>query len=104
MSQAESGVQATDQLRRLTQEILDCARKGDWDNAIKIEADRRPLLQVVFAATTPDPKLKPLLEEILAVDQEIVTLTQHRHDELAGQVRQVGRGRTALRAYERNSR
>ena len=101
---SRSNYEAIEQLRRLTQEILDCARKGDWDNAILIEVDRRPLLQAVFGVGTPDIGLKPLLQEILAADREVMTLTQLRHDELAGSVRQVGRGRTALRAYEVNSR
>ncbi|MBI5461129.1 MAG: flagellar protein FliT [Gammaproteobacteria bacterium] len=94
------------QLRRLTRELLDSATAGDWDTAIAIEVDRRPLLSRVFAAGTSDTQdeYRILLNEILSVDREIMRLTQLRRDEVAGVLRQVAQGRSGCQAYESNSR
>lgn len=91
-------------LRALTQELLGCAQCGDWDAAVAIETERRPLLYSVFGAVTPGTHVQhqALLNEILSADREIMQLAQQRRDELGGHLRQVGHGRSALKAYDDN--
>lgn len=93
-------------LRGLTQDLLGCAHSGDWDAAVAIETERRPLLYSVYSDVAPGTHIqhRALLEEILAADREIMQLAQQRRDELGGLLRQVGHGRSALKAYDDNRR
>ena len=95
-----------DRLKSLTQELLRSARAADWDATTQLEAERRPLLYQIFGAVTPGQHIRyrALLQEILSVDREVMRLAQHRRDELAGLLHQVGHGRSALKAYESNTR
>ena len=93
-------------LRDLTEELLSQARSGDWDAAVIVENERRPLLYKVFGEVAPGTHVqhRALLNEILTVDREIMQLAQQRRDELGGMLRQVGNGRAALKAYDDNRR
>lgn len=95
-----------DMLMSLTQDLLRSARAADWDETTQLEAARRPLLYQIFGAVKPGKHIRyrALLQEILSVDREIMLLAQQRRDELAGLLHQVGHGRTALKAYESNTR
>jgi hypothetical protein len=95
-----------DRLRSLTQDLLHAARAGEWDTTTQLEAERRPLLYQVFGAVTPGQHIRyrALLQDILSVDREVMLLAQCRRDELAGLLHQVGHGRSALKAYESNTR
>lgn len=94
-----------ERLRSLTQQLLACATAADWDCAMAIEADRRPLLYQVFGDVPlgSHSRYRALLQEILAVDQEIIHLAKQRHGELSGLLRQLGQGRSACRVYESNT-
>lgn len=91
-------------LRVLTRELLEHARSGDWDAAVDIETERRPLLYAVFGDVAPGTHVRhrDLLKEILAADREIMQLAQQRRDELGVLLRQVGVGKSALKAYDSN--
>lgn len=91
-------------LGELTRELLACARAGDWDTAAAVEHERRALLPTVCdtAAATGLGECRELLTEILAVDRDIIRLALQHRDELGGQLREMTRGRTALRAYSQN--
>lgn len=93
-------------LRGLTEDLLDRAQSGDWDTVVAIEAERRPLLYSVFGAVAPGQHVQhqALLNEILTANREIMRLAQSRRDELGGQLRQLGKGRNALKAYGDNRR
>lgn len=93
-------------LRTLTQDLLDRALSGDWDAAVDIETERRPLLYAVFGEVAPGTHVqhRALLNEILTADREIMQLAQQRRDELGSVLRQVGHGRSALKAYDDNRR
>lgn len=88
----------------LTQELLARARAGDWDTVAAVEQERRALLPVVCDAATATRfgEYRELLTEILAVDRDIIRLALQHRDELGGQLREMTRGRTALRAYSQN--
>ena len=95
-----------DLLRTLTRDLLNSARRGDWDTATHLETQRRPLLYRVFGEVAPGSHVQhqTLLHEILDVDREIMRLAQQHREELGGLLRQVGHGRVALKAYGSNSR
>lgn len=94
----------SERLRALTQELLACARRGDWEKASGLEVERRPGLYRVFGgmALGINVQHQTLLTEVLAADREILRLAQQRRAELGGLLQQVNQGRTALRAYESN--
>lgn len=96
--------QDIERLRGLTRELLKCAESGDWDGAVAIETERRPLLYSVFSEVAPGTHLQrqALLNEILVADREIMQLAQRHREELGGLLRQVGQGRSALKAYGDN--
>ena len=91
-------------LQALTRALLAAAESGEWDTAAALEGERRPLLYRVFGevAFGKHTQHLELLSTILSADREIMELAQQRHEELGGLLRQVGQGRTALRAYESN--
>lgn len=93
-----------EQLQALTGALLAAAKSGDWDKAAALEGERRPLLYRVFGEPAPGTQTQQLklLRTILSADREIMELAQQRREELGGMLRQVGQGRTALRAYESN--
>lgn len=95
-----------DLLKALTRNLLDSAHAGDWETATRLEETRRPLLYRVFGEVAPGSHVQhqALLHEILNADREIMRLAQQHREELGGLLRQVGHGRSALRAYESNSR
>ena len=91
-------------LQALTRALLAAAESGEWDTAAMLEEERRPLLYRVFGevAFGTHAQHLALLNTILSADREIMELAQQRHEELGSLLRQVGQGRTALRAYESN--
>jgi hypothetical protein len=95
-----------ERLRGLTQDLLERAQSGDWDGAVALESERRPLLYSVFGDVAPGThsRHQSLLSEILTADREIMQLAQQRRDEVGGLLRQVGHGRSALKAYDGNRR
>lgn len=94
------------QLRTLTQQLLECANAGEWEAAAEIEIARRPVLYSVFGQIEQGThcRHRSLLNEILAVDREIIALAQQRQVELADLLRQASQGRAAMKAYGSNIR
>ena len=91
-------------VRTLTQQLLDCARAEAWEEAVDIEALRRPLLYEVFGHVREGTHIhhRKLLNEILEADREIMALAQQRRAELADLLRQTSQGRVAMKAYGAN--
>ncbi len=95
-----------EEIQRLTQSLSDHAHAGNWDDVAVIEAKRRPLLLNLFDGTSqldPDTS-RALLKEVLSLDEQIMSLAQQQRDELAQSLRQLGQGRTAIKAYDSNAR
>ena len=103
-SEPDAFLAVTERVRALTEDLLLCARMGDWASAAAVEHERRALLPTVCdtAAATGLGECRELLAEILAVDRDIIRLALQHRDELGGQLREMTRGRTALRAYSQN--
>lgn len=93
-------------LRMLTQQLLECAKAGEWEDAAEIESTRRPVLYSVFGQVGQGTHThhRSLLNEILAADREIIARAQQRQAELADLLRQASQGRAALKAYGSNIR
>ena len=99
-------VDGFDQVRVLTQAMLDCAHSGDWEGIVAIEAKRRALLYALFDGVSrpAEGPARTLISDILKMDQEVMSLTQQRRGDLSDWLRQVGHGRSALKAYDSNTR
>ncbi|MBZ0072868.1 MAG: flagellar protein FliT [Gammaproteobacteria bacterium] len=93
-------------LHGLTRDLLARARAGDWEAVAVVEHERRPVLQAVCTALAPHGAgtYEALLTEILAADREVIQLAQQHRDELGGQLREMGHGRNAVRAYGQHRR
>ena len=95
-----------EEIQRLTQALSDHAYAGNWDDVAVIEAKRRPLLLNLFDDTSQlDVETsRALLKDVLSLDQQIMLLAQQRRDALTQSLRQLGQGRTAIKAYDSNAR
>lgn len=93
-----------ERLKALSRALLASARDGEWETAASLEAERRPLLYRIFGEIPPGTHLQhqTLLNEVLLADRKIMDLAKQRQGELGSMLRQVGQGRSALRAYENN--
>jgi len=95
-----------EEIQRLTQSLSDHAHASNWDDVAVIEAKRRPLLLNLFDGTShlDVETSRALLKEVLSLDQQIMSLAQQQRDALAQSLRQLGQGRTAIKAYDSNTR
>jgi len=95
-----------EEIQRLTQSLSDHAHAGNWDDVAVIEAKRRPLLLNLFDSTShlDVETSRALLQEVLSLDQQIMLLAQQQRDTLTQSLRQLGQGRTAIKAYDSNAR
>lgn len=95
-----------EEIQRLTQVLSDHAHAGNWDDVAVIEAKRRPLLLNLFDGTSHlDVEIsRALLKDVLSLDQQIMSLAQQQRDALTQSLRQLGQGRTAIKAYDSNAR
>ena len=106
MAEPAVSISELDQVRALTQALFDCAHSGDWEGVVALEAERRTLLYALFdgAPRPVEGPARTLISDILKMDQEVMSLTQQRRGDLSDWLRQVGHGRSALKAYDSNTR
>lgn len=91
-----------DSLLSLTRELLGCAQAGDWERAMALESERRPLIRAAFTTEKPagcDAERQAVIREILDTDQMVMALARRQRDDLQAQLRELGQGRSALHAY-----
>lgn len=93
-------------IETLTHSLLVAARKGEWDQAIQLEAERRPLIEAYFSNLSTDEKagLQSSIRKILDADREIMELGRERHQLLGESLRDLNKGRQAMDAYSSSSR
>lgn len=77
-----------DQALDLTQDMLAAARTADWDRLVRIEIQRGRVLDQIRSAAEPAPpetdapRRREVIEEIMALDQQIKLLTHDWMHEL----------------------
>lgn len=95
-----------EEIQRLTQSLSEHAHTGNWDAVAIIEAKRRPLLLTLLDGISDlDVEAsRALLRDVVSHDRQIMLLAQLQRDALAQSLRQLGQGRTAIKAYDSNAR
>ncbi|MFZ5620716.1 MAG: flagellar protein FliT [Pseudomonadota bacterium] len=96
-----------DSLLSLTRELLGSAEAGDWERVTILEGERRPLIHAIFpadAAVGDDSYRRAAIREILEADRQVMDLARQQRDRLQLQLRDLGHGRSALRAYGQNQK
>jgi len=98
-----SSTATLDALLSLTQALLGSAKAGDWERVTVLESERRPLIYAAFAAggvaVGDNPDRQAVIREILDADRQVMDLARQQRDDLQSQLRDLGYGKSALRAY-----
>lgn len=96
-----------DALLSLTRELLGSAQAGDWERVTILEGERRPFIHAIFPADVTvgdDSYRRAAIREILDADRQVMDLARQQRDRLQSQLRDLGHGRSALRAYGQNQK
>lgn len=103
---AQSTAEIVGSVRRLTQSLLEHASEANWTDVVNIEAKRAALLHKLFGDATrmDSSEARALITDILSADQKITSLAKLKREELAQSARKIGRGRSAIKAYDLNAR
>lgn len=98
-----SAVALLDEALALSHAMLARGSEGDWDDVVALEAQRKDMLRSAFAAGAEfDPVgVKQRVEEILALDKQLVSASIKARDAIASELSGFNRGRKAARAYGR---
>jgi hypothetical protein len=103
-------MQRRQQLRRITElsiNMLELARKLEWQNVAELEVERRDLVMQCFAQPTSEqdaPEVAASIKQILKLNQEIEALGQECRERLGGEIRMHNVGRAATAAYRSAAR
>lgn len=100
---------AIDPLRRaaeLSDRLVVAADGGDWDTAVRLEAERRPLIDAAFGEGAPADadQAAALIQRILAADQRVAELASQARDEAAAELAALQKGRRMNKAYRDTER
>lgn len=90
----------------LTRAMLDAARKGDWDELVRLESERSRLIDRI-RAQDPDPgrdagaavRKRQVMTEMLQVDEQVQLLTQDWMHELRDVLGSIGNAQRLTRTY-----
>jgi flagellar protein FliT len=90
----------------VSRRMLEHARKGDWDALIAAEAQRASLLEQVRNLEAREPPAPThaqieaeLVRDILSMDEEIVSLSRGRMDEIKSTLESNGVKKKIQRTY-----
>jgi len=90
-------------LLELTQHMLQVAQAEDWQTLVSLEDTRKDLIAAFFApqqAPAHAPGLAAVIREILAIDQQIIALSEAGRQQAANGMRQLHQTHRALHAYD----
>ncbi len=92
---------------QLSYRMHELAGEGDWDDVVRLEEERRGLIEDCFSKDNPfqDNELAARrIRRILDLDRGLMAMGADHRVELGETMRKVKRGRNAARAYGRCSR
>ena len=109
MSSTAQRVEAMDgsdweRIMALSREMLDGARKQEWDRVCELQNDRFKLVRRYFEGSPATEALEGIRADVsalLEMDQEVTELGRKARHELADGIKALRNGRTAQRAYGR---
>jgi hypothetical protein len=89
-------------IRRMSRQLLNCARNSDWKAAVELQARRDGLIRGFFSnpvgASEADSVREGILE-ILAMDKEVMKLTREGRAKVGAKIYQLHCGRKAQKVY-----
>lgn len=80
----------------VSRNMLALARDGQWDSLPRMEVERQPLLR---AAHPRDARSRDLLTQLLACNQEMLSLAASARAEVANALSRQVHARQAMNAY-----
>ena len=84
----------------ISREMLAHAEQGEWGEIDAGEARRAPLIREALQADAiKDPRVADACRELLDLNHQIETRVLAARDASATEVRELGRGRKAVKAY-----
>jgi len=99
--------QKLSEILTISQTMLAHARRGEWPELTQIEKRRGKLLEDFFSQTIT-PEMASIIEEVIRqvmdVDKEVIALGEEMQKQMGKDLREIGKGKTATRAYTENSR
>lgn len=91
------------QALQVTREMTTLGDAGEWVAVMEIEPRRRALLEQAFSSQSPaDEQTIGCINEILALDKELMRLGEMVRGQLAGELGQMQKGRKGAQAYRSN--
>jgi hypothetical protein len=99
---AELVLGGLEELRAVSEQMLDEAKMGAWEEVERLEADRQSMMQDLFGGPIPGEvadQVATRLQEVLGVNEQVIDLIKHRRDDVAQIMRGVQTGKRARRAY-----
>jgi flagellar protein FliT len=104
--QGEGVLQAYERALSLTQAMLDSARKGDWDELVRLEGERSRLVEQI-RHEDPEPgrdatrvgRKRQIMTEMLQADEQVQLLTQDWMHELREVLGSVSTAQRLTRTY-----
>lgn len=100
--QIESRERRLEQVIALSQEMLDSADRGQWDEFASLEQRRRPDMLACFefpVSVTEAPRVRAHIEQLMVLNERLTTVLQTAREESARQFRNLQKGRSAINAY-----
>lgn len=91
-----------------SEQMLELAKAGDWEEVTRLESDRRPALELFFNSLDESARkkytelLQKSMERILSIDNEIMSLGQSFKVEALKSLQQNQVARKATAAYQEN--
>lgn len=89
-------------IRGMSCQLLDCARRSDWQAAIEFQARRDGLIRGFFSNPVGASEANSVREgivEILEMDKEVMELTREGRGRTGAKIYQLQCGRKARKVY-----
>lgn len=96
-----------DELKHVSEQMLQLAQAGRWDELNELQQSRADLVARVFtgpgSVSLGDSVFFPTLREIRRIDSSIIATCKRAHGETLGQVHHLRKSRKAAQNYLENT-
>jgi hypothetical protein len=90
-----------------TRTSLENARKGNWEQVVRDEQQRRHIITDLFSSpldAEEAERYRHTIEEVTRLNSELEQLTADARNRILSEAGSVGKGRRALNKYAENAR
>ncbi|MDF1817305.1 MAG: flagellar protein FliT [Immundisolibacteraceae bacterium] len=85
-------------LAALTEAMVSAARASEWETLGELQFDRDQLITALPPASNDDAEI---LQELVVLNQTLVTLTENQRSSIAESLRQGKNNRRGINAYQK---